>query len=105
VLQFNHTIFEETKSYWTDEIIDIRMAAYARAGRIATSKATNPEYQMSELGDAFTYGESVAYVILIGDKHTGTANRSWVEYLFGTYPVFLCCHFCLLFPEQRESDG
>ncbi|KAK4148917.1 Chloroperoxidase [Chaetomidium leptoderma] len=82
VLTFNHTVFEETKSYWTDETVTIQMAANARQARINTSKATNPEYQMSELGNAFTYGESAAYVVVFGDKTSGTVKRSWVEWLF-----------------------
>jgi len=81
-LQFNQTIYEETKSYWTEEIIDIKTAARARLGRIKTSQATNPTYAMSELGDAFTYGESAAYVVVLGDKISGTVKRSWVEWFF-----------------------
>ena len=83
VLAFNHTIFEETKSYWTDEIVDLKMAANARYYRIKSSQATNPTYSMSDLGDAFTYGESAAYVVLFGDKETQTVPRSWLEWLFG----------------------
>ncbi|EAQ92084.1 hypothetical protein CHGG_00319 [Chaetomium globosum CBS 148.51] len=82
VLAFNHTIFEETKSYWTDETVTLKMAADARYYRIKSSQATNPTYQMSELGDAFTYGESAAYVVLFGDKESQTVPRSWVEWLF-----------------------
>jgi hypothetical protein len=85
VLAFNHTVFEETKSYWTDEIVDLKMAANARYYRIKTSQATNPTYVMSELGDAFTYGESAAYVVLFGDKETQTVPRSWLEWLFGKF--------------------
>jgi hypothetical protein len=59
------------------------MAAKARLGRIKTSAATNPTYELSDLGSQFTFGESVAYVLFMGDRTTGTANRSWVEWLFG----------------------
>ncbi|KAK4244523.1 Chloroperoxidase [Corynascus novoguineensis] len=83
VLQFNQTIFDETKSYWTnEETLDIKDAARARLGRIKASQATNPEYSMSELGDSFTYGESAAYVVVLGDKISGTIKRSWVEWFF-----------------------
>lgn len=64
------------------------MAADARYYRIKSSQATNPTYQMSELGDAFTYGESAAYVVLFGDKESQTVPRSWVEWLFGESPFF-----------------
>ncbi|KAG7284506.1 hypothetical protein NEMBOFW57_010881 [Staphylotrichum longicolle] len=82
VLTFNQTVFDETKRYWTGKTINIKMAAKARLARIKTSKATNPTYQMSDLGDAFTYGESAAYVVVFGDKKSGTVKRSWVEWLF-----------------------
>jgi hypothetical protein len=64
-------------------MINIKMAASARMGRIKTSNATNPTFELSELGTAFTFGESIAYVILLGDRKSGTANRTWVEYFFG----------------------
>ena len=69
------------------------MAANARVGRIKTSQATNPTYEMSELGDSFTYGESAAYIAFMGDKDSATANRTWVEWLFGEFELFLSCFF------------
>lgn len=86
MLVFNHTVFEETKTHWTDEIIDIQMAANARAARIKTSQATNPHYEMSDLGNGFTFGESAAYVIFLGDQK-GQANRTWLEFWFGEHSV------------------
>jgi hypothetical protein len=91
VLVFNQSVFDETKSYFTGETVTLEMAAKARLARIKTSKATNPTYTMSELGDAFTYGESAAYVVVLGgDKKTATVKRSWVEWLFGEF-----CFSCL----------
>lgn len=93
MLTFNQSVFDETKRYWTGKTINIKMAAKARLARIKTSKATNPTYSMSELGDAFTYGESAAYVVVFGDKKSGTVKRSWVEWLFGKYILnadFVC---------------
>ncbi|KAK4444575.1 Chloroperoxidase [Podospora aff. communis PSN243] len=81
-LTFNQSVFDETKSHWTDEMINIEMGAKARYARIQTSSATNPSFELSELGSSFSFGESVAYVIVTGDKVSGTANRSWVEWLF-----------------------
>jgi hypothetical protein len=89
VLAFNHTVFEETKSHWTGDIVDIQMAANARAGRIKTSQATNPTYEMSDLGNAFTFGESAAYVVFLGDQK-GSANRTWLEFWFGKQPPPPC---------------
>ena len=59
------------------------MAAHARLARYKTSQTTNPEYQMSDLGDSFSMGESAAYIVIVGDKVSRTVNRSWVEFLFG----------------------
>jgi hypothetical protein len=88
VLVFNQSVFDETKSYFTSETVTLEMAAKARLARIKTSKATNPTYTMSDLGDAFTYGESAAYVVVLGgDKKTATVKRSWVEWLFGEFSV------------------
>ncbi|KAM7220425.1 Chloroperoxidase [Rhypophila decipiens] len=81
-IAFNQSIFDETKSHWTAETVDLRMSANARTARIKTSKATNPEYSMSNLGDSFSLGESAAYVVVIGDKKTATVSRSWLEFFF-----------------------
>jgi len=58
------------------------MSANARTARIAKCKAQNPTYSMSSLGDGFSLGESVAYVVLLGDKKAATVRRSWLEFLF-----------------------
>ncbi|KAH8898238.1 Cloroperoxidase [Thozetella sp. PMI_491] len=81
---FNQTIFDQTRSYWTDpHIINVQMAANARSARVATSKATNPTYSMSTIGEIFSVGESAAYILVIsGDNTTGTVRKSWVEYVF-----------------------
>ncbi|KAL4951639.1 Cloroperoxidase [Aspergillus filifer] len=79
---FNQKVFDETRSYWPEHIIDVQSAALAREARVNTSKATNPNYSMSELGEDFSYGETAAYLIVLGDKESGTVDRSWVEYMF-----------------------
>lgn len=63
----------------------MQMAANARQARIKTSQATNPEYELSDLGSTFSFGESAAYVVVLGDKNTQTVNRTWVEWFFGKY--------------------
>jgi hypothetical protein len=82
VLTFNQSVFDETYSYWTDETVTLQMAANARIARIKTSMATNPTYAMSDLANAFTLGESAAYVVVFGDKTTATVPRAWVKWLF-----------------------
>ncbi|KAK4223222.1 Chloroperoxidase, partial [Podospora fimiseda] len=79
---FNQTIFDETRSYWTDELITFQMAADAMLARQRTSNETNPEYTMSELGRDFSIGENVAYVMVLGDKYGKKANRTWAEFFF-----------------------
>lgn len=81
-IAFNQSIFDETKSHWTAEIVDLQMSANARTARIKTSKATNPEYSMSNLGDAFSLGESAAYVVIIGDRKSATVPRGWLTWFF-----------------------
>lgn len=71
-------------------------AALSRQARVNTSMATNPNYTMSELGASFSYGETAAYIIVLGDKENGLVNRSRVEYLFGRFSsvgveVVVCC--------------
>ena len=75
-------MFDETKSYWKD-VIDISQAAAARIGRIKTSQATNPNFTLSDLGSAFSVGEAAAYIIVLGDRVSGTVDKTVVEYLFG----------------------
>ncbi|KAJ4303280.1 hypothetical protein N0V90_002173 [Kalmusia sp. IMI 367209] len=81
-VSFNRTVYEETRSYWTTPSITIQQAADARLARYITSNTTNPEYSLSQLGDAFSAGESAAYVVVLGDKLAGTVPRKFVEYLF-----------------------
>ncbi|EXJ75405.1 uncharacterized protein A1O5_02101 [Cladophialophora psammophila CBS 110553] len=80
---FNQTIFDQTRSYWTVPIIDIETAAKARLARVDTSKATNPTFNLTTTGTLFSFGETAAYIIALGDRETGTVRRAWVEYLFG----------------------
>ncbi|KAI1414183.1 Cloroperoxidase [Hypoxylon sp. FL1857] len=79
---FNEAVFNQTKSFWTGDIIDVQMAANARVVRLLTSNLTNPEYSLSDLGSAFSAGESAAYIGILGDKKTATVPKTWVEYLF-----------------------
>ncbi|KAI1206994.1 Cloroperoxidase [Annulohypoxylon truncatum] len=79
---FNEAVFNQTKSYWTGDTITVQMASNARVARLMTSNLTNPEYSLSDLGSAFSIGESGAYVAILGDKVSGTVPKAWVEYLF-----------------------
>jgi hypothetical protein len=59
------------------------MAAQARLARVQTSNATNPTFTLTTTGREFSFGESAAYIIVLGDRVTGKVRRSLVEYLFG----------------------
>lgn len=61
----------------------MEQAAAARVARMQTSQATNPNFTLSDLGSAFSIGESAAYIFILGDRVSGTVERSLVEYLFG----------------------
>ena len=60
------------------------MAANARLARVYTSNATNPTFGFTSLGREFSFGESAAYILVLGDRVSGTVPRCWVEYLFGS---------------------
>ncbi|KAM3068447.1 hypothetical protein ACMFMG_009586 [Clarireedia jacksonii] len=79
---FNQKIFDQTRSYWTEDIINVTMAANARYARVQTSNATNPTFGLSDLGREFGYGESAAYIGILGNKTSGTVRKNIVEYLF-----------------------
>ncbi|KAI0380338.1 Cloroperoxidase [Hypomontagnella monticulosa] len=79
---FDEAVFNQTRAYWTGDIIDIQMAANARVARLMTSNLTNPEFSLSQLGDDFSIGETAAYIAILGDRKAGTVPKSWVEYLF-----------------------
>ena len=86
-LKFNQSIFDQTKSFFIGDKVDIEMAAKARIARIRDSQANNPEYKLSELGKAFSFGESIAYIIVLGDLETATVEKERVEFLFGMFPL------------------
>ncbi|KAI6081480.1 Cloroperoxidase [Hypoxylon rubiginosum] len=79
---FNEVVFNQTKSFWTGDVITMQMAANARASRLMTSNLTNPEFELSDTGSIFSIGESAAYVTVLGDKVSRTVPKSYVEYLF-----------------------
>lgn len=81
-IAFNETVFNETRSNWQDTI-DVQQAAKARLARVNTSNMTNPSFGFTKIGEQFSVGESAAYLIVLGNKTTRTANRTVVEYLFG----------------------
>lgn len=80
---FNQTIFDETLTQWTEDTINVNTSAKGRAARIRTSNATNPQFGLSRLAQAFTTGESVAFIMVFGDVQTGVAPKAPVQFFFG----------------------
>ncbi|KAI0475999.1 Cloroperoxidase [Xylariaceae sp. FL0804] len=74
---FNQSIFDETRSYFTGPVIDLATAARAKLARVATSKATNAKFTASE-----NWGTTAAYLLAFGNKTTGIARTDMVEYFF-----------------------
>jgi hypothetical protein len=80
---FNETIFEETKKYWPEPVINASMLANAKVARQLTSKVSNPTYRFTLITEEFSLGEVIAPVVAFGDLATITVNRTLVEYFFG----------------------
>ena len=80
---FNQTIFDESKKYWTGDVLDREMLSNGKLARMLQSKATNPEYRFTETVEHFSIGEILAPVVVFGDRESVTVNKTLVEYFFG----------------------
>jgi hypothetical protein len=47
------------------------------------SNLTNPEFQLSDLGYAFSMGENSALLSILGNKTSQTCPKKFADYLFG----------------------
>ncbi|CAN8104492.1 unnamed protein product [Discula destructiva] len=81
-IPFNQTVFDQTLTVWTEDTINITTAAAGRALQIRNSQATNPEYGLSLLAQGFTTGETIAPILVFGDKTTGVAPKDPIVYWF-----------------------
>ncbi|KAL5340168.1 Chloroperoxidase [Aspergillus crustosus] len=79
---FNETVWAETASYFTTQMITVDQVAKARMARLATSKQTNPEHELSALADGFSWGECASFFEIMADGTTGTVDRDFIEYWF-----------------------
>ncbi|PKS10075.1 hypothetical protein jhhlp_003372 [Lomentospora prolificans] len=78
---FSQETFDQTRSYWGD-IIDAESGVNAILARLETSNATNPKFSLSAMGEGFLLAETGAFISVLGDSVTLTANKTAVEYLF-----------------------
>jgi len=95
-VSFNSSIYDQTRAYWTDDLIDIQMAANARLARMIDSVKYNPKFALSELAADFSAGEGAGYMLVFGNKTEKTARRDLVEYFFGRYLTLVRCNPVLI---------
>lgn len=55
---------------------------FGNRGRLATSKATNPEHSLSSLADGFSWGECASFFEILADGTTSTVDKRFIEYWF-----------------------
>lgn len=79
---FNPTVYQQTKSYFTQEIIDIPTGAKARLARMNTANITNPGFNLTSDGVDATFKETAFYLMVFGDQVKGEAPRDWVNVFF-----------------------
>lgn len=92
---FNQTVFDTSRAYWTDEILDAQQLANSKIFRQVESRATNPNYTFTATTEQFSLGEVAAPIIVFGDMEGALVNRTLVEYFFGkprpSFKSFLAC--------------
>ncbi|CCF47569.1 hypothetical protein CH063_04203 [Colletotrichum higginsianum] len=79
---FNQTIFDESRAYWTKDILDADQLANSKIARQINSKAFNPNYTFTATVENFSLGEVAAPIIAFGNMTAGTVNKTLVEYFF-----------------------
>ncbi|RYP78451.1 hypothetical protein DL771_000636 [Monosporascus sp. 5C6A] len=79
---FSEEVFEQTKKYWTEPVLDPEMLANSKLARQLDSKVFNPTYTFMETVENFSLGELAAPIIAFGNLQSGKVNRTLVEYFF-----------------------
>lgn len=82
---FNQSVFDETRSYWPDDLITAEHLANGKLARQLTSRSTNPEYTFTSTTESFSLGEVSAPIVAFGDLTTYTTNRTFVTYWIGKF--------------------
>lgn len=80
---FNQTIFDQSKEYWTGSTVTTEMLASSKLARLVQSKAWNPCYTYTTKEDRAGLAEAAAPIVIFGDTIAGTVNRDLLVYLFG----------------------
>ncbi|KAK3937390.1 Chloroperoxidase [Diplogelasinospora grovesii] len=90
---FNQTVFDTTKTYFTDELLTPDMLVNAKVFRQVQSRAYNPNYTFTSVTQEFSLGEVIAPAVAFGNITSGVVNRTLLEYFFGVQsPPALSCH-------------
>lgn len=63
-------------------MITVDQLAKARMARLATSKKANPEHDLSQLADGFSWGECASFFEIMADGTTGTVDKRFIDYWF-----------------------
>ncbi|KAF6825091.1 hypothetical protein CMUS01_09965 [Colletotrichum musicola] len=79
---FNQSVFDESRAYWTADVMDAKMLANSKIARQVTSRAFNPNYTFTATVENFSLGEVAAPIIVFGDMSAGTVDKKLVEYFF-----------------------
>ncbi|KXH63184.1 hypothetical protein CSAL01_13194 [Colletotrichum salicis] len=79
---FNQSVFDESRAYWTKDVLDAQQLANSKVARQVTSRAFNPNYTFTATVENFSLGEVAAPIIVFGDMTAGTVNKALVEYFF-----------------------
>ncbi|KAI1099048.1 Cloroperoxidase [Jackrogersella minutella] len=79
---FNETVFDQTRAWWTEAILDANQLANGKVARQLISKAFNPNYTFTARINDFSLGEVIAPIVAFGDLQAARVNRTLVEYFF-----------------------
>lgn len=79
---FNESVFAESTSFWSGDVLDANALAMSKVGRQVSSKAHNPTYRWTASVENAGVFEVGGIIIALGDLATSTVERSYVEYFF-----------------------
>ncbi|PSN71962.1 Cloroperoxidase, partial [Corynespora cassiicola Philippines] len=79
---FNQSVFDESRAYWIEDILDAKQLANSKLARQINSRSLNPNYTFTTTTEEFSLGEVAAPIIVFGDMDAGLVNKSFVEYFF-----------------------
>ncbi|KAL8420602.1 hypothetical protein RB594_003406 [Gaeumannomyces avenae] len=79
---FNPTIWNATRAWFTEPVIDREHAARAVVQRLVAAKASNPGFGLTEDQERLAVGATALFMSALGDKVNGTVRRDYVRAFF-----------------------